>query len=78
MALSQDEIRKLKRNDVLVVIKQGGKGGMHFVGRARVLGKGTIGCCLLGLTTLSKGDAHPATDGQRFKAFHTELSLPFE
>lgn len=78
MALTIDQVGKLKRGHVLWVIKQRGRGGMHFVGTARVIGIGTIGCCLLGLTTLSKGDAHPATDGKRFKAFHTELSLPFE
>jgi hypothetical protein len=76
MALTQDEVRKLKKDDVLWVIKQKGKGRRHFVGTAQVIG--IVGCCLLGLSTLSKGDAYPTTDGRHFVARFSELTFPFE
>ena len=73
------EGKKLKKKDIVWVFKEAGKGPFHFIGTARVLGAGgTQGCALVQVSTLSKGEKWPVTDGARFTAMYPEISLAFE
>jgi len=73
------EAKLLKRGAIVLVCKAEGKGPFHFIGTARVLGVGgTQGCALVQVSTLSKGEKWPVTDGARFKAIYSEISFAFE
>lgn len=75
MALSQEQIKKLKRGQTLRVVKQQGQGDHHLIAKGFVLGTGTAGCSLKVTEILSKGKAHHATDGRVLTATFAELEL---
>ena len=73
------EAKLLKRGAIVLVCKAEGKGPIHFIGTARLLRTGgTQGCSLVQVSTLSKGEKWPVTDGARFKAIYSEISFAFE
>lgn len=75
MALSQEQIRRLKRGQALRVVKEQGQGDNHLIAKALVLGRGTAGCSLKVIEILSKGEAHPATVGRVLTGTFAELEL---
>ena len=75
MALSSEQIRKLKRGQTLWVVKEQGQGDNHLVAKGFILGTGTAGCSLKVTEILSKGKAHHATDGRVLTATFAELEL---
>jgi hypothetical protein len=75
VALSRDEIKKLKRGQTLRVVKEQGQGDNHLVAKGFILGTGTVGCSLKVTEVLSIGDACPETHGRVVKATFAELEL---
>ncbi|MCX6705235.1 MAG: hypothetical protein NT162_02760 [Candidatus Woesebacteria bacterium] len=75
MALTIQQIRKLKKGQSLRVIKQKGRGDYHLDAKAVILGVGTAGCSLKVVEIISKGRAHPATDGKRLVATFADLEV---
>jgi hypothetical protein len=75
VALSSEQIRKLKRGQTLWVVKEQGQGDNHLIAKGFILGTGTAGCSLKVTEILSIGDAHPKTHGKVVKATFAELEL---
>lgn len=75
MALTIQQIRKLKKGQPLRVITQQGRGDYHLDAKVQVTGIGTAGCSFSVIEILSKGQAHPATDGKRLVATFADLEV---
>jgi hypothetical protein len=70
--LDLKEIKKLSRGKTLWVFQP------NYIGSARILGIGTRGCSVWGVTTFVKSDTCPVMDETRFKVMFENLYLPFE